>query len=202
MHDLLAEELNVEAISVEDDLNRFQRVELQPDRKSLGRKCRQDLPEVLKALEDLPDHEVALADIIAGRMSIAGYNIDEADVQVRRVERVGFSARTIEVGQNEATVDISLVLDMSIDDALLSKGLGRELIRRIQSQRKQMNLEMEAAISLQVWFSEECPELYEIDWAHVKSETRAKKAEMLEGEGPANAVFFEVDGANLSFKIK
>jgi len=201
MHELLSEELNVEKISIEEDLDRFQRVELQPNRKALGRKARQDLPAVLEALSSLPDHEVALDDIKSGRMTISGYLIEEEDVEVRRVERPGFSAMTIEIAENELSTDVSLVLDMSIDDALLSKGLAREIIRRIQSQRKEMDLDMEASIKLEVWLSEECPELVEYDWAHLRNETRASHANLHIGEGPDDAVFFEVDGANISFKI-
>ena len=201
MHELLSEELNVEKISIEEDLDRFQRVELQPNRKALGRKARQDLPAVLEALASLPDHEVALDDIKSGRMTISGYLIEEEDVEVRRVERPGFSAMTIEIAENELSTDVSLVLDMSIDDALLSKGLAREIIRRIQSQRKEMDLDMEASIKLEVWLSEECPELVEYDWAHLRNETRASHANLHIGEGPDDAVFFEVDGANISFKI-
>ena len=201
MHDLLAEELNVETISIEEDLDRFQRVELQPNRKALGRKARQDLPTVLEALAALPDHEVALDDIKSGRMTISGYLIEEEDVEVRRVERPGYSALTIEISENELSTDVSLVLDMSIDDALLSKGLAREIIRRIQSQRKEMDMDMEASIKLEVWLGEECPELVEYDWAHLRNETRASHATMHVGEGPADAVFFDVDGANISFKI-
>ena len=201
MHDLLAEELNVETISIEEDLDRFQRVELQPNRKALGRKARQDLPAVLEALAALADHEVALNDIKSGRMTISGYLIEEEDVEVRRVERPGYSAMTIEIAENELSTDVSLVLDMSIDDALLSKGLAREIIRRIQSQRKEMDLDMEASIKLEVWLGEECPELVEYDWAHLRNETRASHATLHVGEGPSDAIFFDVDGANISFKI-
>ena len=195
------EELNVEKISLEEDLDRFQKVEIQPNRKALGKKVRQELPQVLHALDELDDHEATLAVIQAGRMSIAGFTITEDDVVVRRVERMGYSAMTIEVGENEVTIDVSIVLDMSIDDALLSKGLAREIIRRIQSKRKELDLEMESTIELEIWLSEECPELVEYDWEHVKAETRARTASLHEGEGPSNANFFEVDGANISFKV-
>ena len=114
---------------------------------------------------------------------------------------MGYSAMNIEVGENEVAVDVSIVLDMSIDDALLSKGLAREIIRRIQSKRKELDLKMESTIELEIWLSEECPELAEYDWEHVKAETRARKAILHEGEGPSNVDFFEVDGANISFKV-
>ena len=42
--------MNVEVISLEEDLDRFQKVEIVPNRRSLGAKCRQDLPAVLQGL--------------------------------------------------------------------------------------------------------------------------------------------------------
>ena len=42
---------------------------------------------------------------------------------------------------------MTLVLDMSLDDDLLSKGLARDIIRRFR-QRKEMDLRIEAEISL------------------------------------------------------
>ena len=42
-HEILAEELNVEKISTVNDLDKFQQIELSPNRKMLGKKCRQDL---------------------------------------------------------------------------------------------------------------------------------------------------------------
>ena len=50
-HDILAEELNVENLMTEEDLDRFQRIVLEPNRKVLGAKCRSDLPAVLAKLD-------------------------------------------------------------------------------------------------------------------------------------------------------
>ena len=69
-HEILAEELNVEVISLEEDLDRFQKVEIVPNRRSLGAKCRQDLPAVLQGIAD-GDSEAMLASIEAGNLTIA-----------------------------------------------------------------------------------------------------------------------------------
>ena len=209
-HDLLGEELNVEKISTENDLDRFQKIELQPNHKALGKKCRADLPMVLHALDLIEDAEIALDDIREGRMVLAGYQIEVGDIEIRRVERIGYAAQTFEVG-DEVKVDVSLVLDMSLDPALLSRGLARDIIRRIQQKRKDLDLLIEATIDLDVWLPLGCPELVEADWAWVKAETRAERATLHAGapdEGEAGesedskVESFTVDTDTIYFSVQ
>jgi len=199
-HDLLADELNVEVISTEDDLDRFQRIELAPNRGSLGKKCRQDLPAVVDALT-AAEPEATWASIQAGTCTLADYAISEEDVELRRVEKDGFAASTITHGEGEAAADVSRVLDTAITPALASKGLARDIIRRVQQKRKDLSLELEASITLSVWLGEGNPDLSEADWAHVQRETRAGSASLSSGEGPSEADSFSVDDAEVRFTV-
>ena len=65
-----------------------------------------------------------------------------------RFNREGYAAATI---SDEDVGDVSLVLDMVLDEDLLSKGLARDIIRRVQAKRKDLDLDVEATISLSVW---------------------------------------------------
>ena len=73
-NDILAEELNVEVLTTESDLDAFQKVVLEPNRKVLGAKCRSDLPSVLAQL-DLTSPEELLLEIEAGIAALGGYEI-------------------------------------------------------------------------------------------------------------------------------
>ena len=183
-HEILAEELNVEMISLEKDLDRFQKVEVTPNRRTLGAKCRQDLPAVLQGIAD-GDSEAMLASIEAGNLVIAGYEIGAGDIELRRVEREGYAAQTVQIADSS----VSLVLDMSDSPELLSKGLARDITRRIQASRKDLNLEIEDTITLSVWMKD-APELFEEDRAWIINETRANKAEFSNDEGKGDS--FEV----------
>ncbi len=193
-HDILADELNVETLTTEDDLDSFQKVVLAPNRKALGAKCRADLPAVLAQL-DLADPEPLLLEIEAGIAALAGYEITLDDIEVRRVEKDGFAAHTL----SHDAGDVSLVLDMVLDSDLLSKGLARDLIRRVQAKRKQLDLEVEATIQLSVWI--DGMELAGDDWEHVKSETRAGRASLNEGKSPTDTETFEIDRTNVTFYL-
>ena len=69
---ILAEEINVLDLQTENDLDRFQRIEVAPNRKTLGRKCRQDLPKVMAALAEA-DPETLWDDIQNSPCIIAGF---------------------------------------------------------------------------------------------------------------------------------
>ena len=192
-HEILAEELNVEVISLEKDLDRFQKVEVVPNRRSLGAKCRQDLPAVLQGIAD-GDSEAMLASIEAGNLTIAGYEISKDDIELRRVEREGFAAQTVQIADSS----VSLVLDMSDTPELLSKGLARDITRRIQAARKDLDLAIEDTISLKVWMKD-APELFEEDANWIITETRASSSEFNVGNGSGDS--FEVDGSTIWYSV-
>ncbi len=197
-HSIMAEELNVESLKTEKNLDRFQRIEIAPNHKVLGKKCRADLPKVLSELASA-DSEKLLDEIEKGNANLAGYDITMDDISLRRVEKEGYAASTFTV---ENLGDISLVLDMTLNDALLSKGLAREITRRVQSKRKDLDLDLEDTITLTVWLTEESPKLESKDWEYVKSETRASSAELSYSKPSKKADNFEVDGIKLYFSLK
>ena len=197
-HDLLEEELNVEAISAEPDLDRFQRVVLAPNFRSLAPKARQSVNTIANAIKIAEDPDALLASIEAGTCSIEGVDIALEDIEVRRAERDGFAAMTLDRGDAQ----VSLVLDMALTPELLSRGMARDVTRRVQARRKAMDLEMEAMISLEVW-TKDAPDLAEADRTWVADETRAAQAVFHpEGEAaPDDAEAFTVDGATVHIRV-
>ncbi|RJU86145.1 MAG: hypothetical protein DWC02_05180, partial [Candidatus Poseidoniales archaeon] len=70
--------------------------------------------------------------------------------------------------------------------------------RRIQASRKDMNLEIEDTISLNVWMKD-APELFDSDRSWITNETRASSANFNLGEGEGDS--FEVDGATIWYTV-
>ena len=196
-HDILADELNVEELTAEENLERFQRMVIEPNRKALGSKCRQDLPAVLALLAQA-DPDNILLEIDAGICILEGYDITMEDIEIRYVEKDGFAASTI---SDDDVGDVSLVLDMSLDNQLISKGLTRDIIRRIQAKRKELDLEMEANIKLTVWLDENAPEISQNDWNHLVNETRATGAELSLESPPTGIDSFNVDDIEVHFSV-
>ena len=118
------------------------------------------------------------------------------DIEIRRAEKEGFAAKTLSFEEG----DVSIVLDMHTDSILLSKGLARDITRRIQAKRKEMDLQVESSINLSVWV--EGMNLEEGDWEHVVTETRAGEKSLNEGEPSSDADVFEIDGTTVYFEIQ
>ena len=201
-HDILAEELNVEAIEVEQDLDRFQRIELAPNFRALAPKARANVNDVANEIKASQDPEALLAAIEAGTCEIMGIQIEMSDVELKRAEREGFAASTVQIGQGDEASHISLVLDMNDTPALLSKGLARDITRRIQAKRKTLNMEIEATIDLEIWMKD-APELFDEDQQWIVNETRCAAAAFHPTDLPAptEADSFEVDGITVWFAV-
>ena len=201
-HGILAEELNVENISIETDLDRFQQIELAPNFRALAPRARGDVNSIAAEIRNAENPAAMLEQIKSGSLEIMGIKIEETDVEVKRVEKSGFAASTIQVGQGDDAYHVSLVLDMNDTPELLSKGLARDITRRIQAKRKDLNLDIEATIELQVWM-ENAPELFQADQDWIISETRASSA-IFHTDGnstSATAESFEVDGTKIYFIV-
>lgn len=201
-HDLLAEELNVEFIQVENDLDRFQRIELAPNFRALAPKARANVNDVANAIKTTDDPVGLLAEIDAGTATIMDIPIERSDVEVKRVEREGFAAQTVEVSHGETTSHVSLVLDMNNTPELLSKGMARDITRRVQARRKTLDLALEATIELEVWM-ENAPTMMAVDEEWVATETRTSAC-IFHPKGaspPSDAEHFEVDGTVVHFTV-
>ena len=201
-HDILAEELNVENISVETDLDRFQQIELAPNFRALAPRARGDVNSIAAEIRNAEKPTAMLEQIKSGSLEIMGITIEESDVEVKRVEKSGFAASTIQVGQGDDAYHVSLVLDMNDTPELLSKGLARDITRRIQAKRKDLNLNIEATIELEIWM-DDAPELFQTDQDWIVSETRAHSAVFHpNGESPDSTTeSFEVDGTKIYFTV-
>ena len=125
------------------------------------------------------------------------------------MEKEGFAASTVSIDGPEGPMDVSLVLDLTLTENLLSKGLARDIIRRIQAKRKDLDLEVDTTITLEVWLPEKAPELSEEDSKHVSSEVRASSSKFhrmktgISDELDSSTVdVFSLDGEfDISFKI-
>jgi hypothetical protein len=68
----------------------------------------------------------------------------------------------------------------------------------VQAKRKDLDLDVEASITLAVWV--DGLELAEADWDHVQSEVRAGAASL--NEGAASGDSFQVDGVSVTFTVE
>ena len=193
LYHILEDELNIWSISTEHNLDRFQQLCMKPNKKSLGKKARSELPALLSALSAL-DPIKTKKELMSAPLKINNYEITEEDIIFDKEIKEGYSASTTEEG-------VSLIIDMSVDNNIISKGLAREICRRIQAERKEMNLPIEDTIVLDVWLADGNPELLEGDWAWIQNETRASSASINIGDN-TNKESFEIDSNRIYYSVK
>ncbi len=130
---LIAEELNVRSVVVHGDEAGLVDLAAKANFKVLGPRLGKDVKDVAAGIEAL-DH-AAIASLLDGEsVVVAGVEITVDDVVVTRTPRAG----TVVASEGP----ISVALDTTLDDDLRIEGLARELVNRIQSLRRSLDLDV------------------------------------------------------------
>jgi len=146
LEEIVAEELNVDAVEVTSDLGDVLAYELVPNFKLLGPRLGPRVQELRTALAALDAAAVA-EELAAGRVvavEVAGDRIElGADELELRVQGQGGFA----VSRDGAEV---VALDLALDDDLVTRGLAREVVRHVQDGRKAAGLAVSDSIHLRL----------------------------------------------------
>jgi isoleucyl-tRNA synthetase len=144
LHDIVADELNVDEIDTADELSEVIEFELVPNFKTLGPRLGERAKELRPALAAL-DSAVAAAELEAGRpitVVLAGdpVELSPEDIQLRVRGQEGFA-----VSRESGEV---VALDLTLNDELRKRGLARDVVRLVQDLRKTSGLEVSDRIRL------------------------------------------------------
>ncbi len=144
LHDMVAEELNVDEIDVTDELGQVLEFELVANYETLGPRLRDQVKYLKPALAALDGVEAAGA-LEAGRtitLDLPGGPVELGadDVQLRVRSQQGFA-----VSREGGEV---VALDLVLDDSLRHRGLAREVVRLVQDLRKNSGLDVSDRIVL------------------------------------------------------
>ena len=146
LRDIVADELNVDEIDTADELSDVISFELVPNFRTLGPRLGERVKELKPALAQL-DGAAAAAALEAGQsvtVVVGGEPVELSpdDVQLRVRGQQGFA-----VSREGGEV---VALDLTLDDALRTRGLAREVVRLVQDLRKTSGLEVSDRIRLYV----------------------------------------------------
>ncbi len=163
--DVLKEEINVKEIEI-GEISGLTEVEVKINYRTLGPKLKKDMKKVVKALQRIPPEEVERR-LQDGALVIEGYTLEEEDITIFRKPREGVQAVEVE------SLPIVLYLDTTITPELRREGLAREIIRRIQTMRKDMNLDYDAKIETRYEADHEIKEAIEEHREYIMRETQS-----------------------------
>jgi isoleucyl-tRNA synthetase len=143
LESIIRSELNVREVAFEDDLSTYFETTAEPDPKKLGPKLKAASAPVRDALLAIGPRELANRMISGGiHITVHGteYHIERDDMRFHEVlpERWAMGSEG----------ELEVLLDLEITDELWNEGIAREVVRRVQTMRKDMNLPYDARISL------------------------------------------------------
>jgi isoleucyl-tRNA synthetase len=142
-----------------------------PNMKTLGPKLRQDVPKVASKLSE------ADGTAIVGILESDGIYTVELDDKIVELSSEDIVFET-ELPKNIASSDFeggNVFIDTELTPEILSEAMSRELIRRVQDMRKDLDLDVETNIEIFVECDTDFKQLIETFIEFISHEVRAKK---------------------------
>jgi len=163
---LIKSEVNVKEIEFIDDTSDVLIKSIKPNFKVLGPKYGKDVKFVVQAINQLGKHSIAKLEK-EGSLTL---EINGED-KVISIDEVEITSQDIEGWLVASQNNITVALDIHIDDKLKNEGIARELINRIQNLRKDSNLNVTDHIVISLQNSEELEAAIDENLTYIKRET-------------------------------
>lgn len=167
--DLIRDELNVKAIHWAENRADFVRQEVRPNFRALGKRLGPLMPKVKAALEAADGDRLVETLEAEGaiELTIDGepVRLDRDDLEVRLIEKEGLAT----AGDRELLV----ALDTALTPELEAEGLAREVVNRIQTARKEADLDYADRIRVRYRAGEELEAAIEAHRGWIAGETLA-----------------------------
>jgi len=193
LESIIRSELNVKSVRFENDLSNFFEITAEPDPKKLGPKLKAASGKVKEELVKMDPRELARVVKETGvDVEVEGqsYHLDSEDFRFHEVlgERWALGSEG----------DIEVILDLHLDAGLVREGIAREVVRRIQTMRKDMDLQYDARIELRIFGDKDIIDGVESFRNYIMHETLAESMEIdetIDGKG------WDLDQGSLKISI-
>lgn len=167
---LIADELNVKRVVVSSDEAEFVTYSARPNLKVLGPRYGKQLKEIRGEIDGL--ESAALARILTGEElkseAVPGLTYDQ---ETLLVDRSSLEGTVVDTGEG-----VTVALDLELTDELIAEGLAREVVNRIQNQRKDEGLELDDRIELQLSAGGKLAVAIREHWALISGEVLAQQS--------------------------
>lgn len=179
LEDILRDELNVKEVKYETDDSKYVTYKLKPNFKEIGPKYKNLAPKIVQELERLDPKEAAQEIGSKGKITVyvSGEKIEltKEEISIETLERGNYA-----IGQ---TTQIKLFLNTEVTSDLAKEALAREIVRRIQTMRKEMNLDYMQKIQVYIDCSDKMFQELETNSDYVREETLATILRQGKAEG-------------------
>jgi isoleucyl-tRNA synthetase len=168
--DLLIEEVNVKKISFERKTDKYINRKVKPNYAVLGPRLKQKMGLFNKIISE--EDPIELYQTLQDQGSIS-VDVDGETITCSKDDFLVEEEEKEHIARTQAG-DAILLLDTELTEELEAEGFARELVRRIQSMRKELNLDVEQHIQTQITIPNDQKNALS-DWMdYIATETRSK----------------------------
>jgi isoleucyl-tRNA synthetase len=194
----VADELNVKVLEFVSDVSSLVRYKVLPNNKLLGPRFGADFPKVRAALDGMDPAQVATS--LAAGESIT-FNLNGESVSLTGEEIL---VNTETAGDLAVAADkvVTVAVYTILSPELKSEGLAREIVRHIQTQRKNADFNIEDRIKTWYVASDEMVDVFSSWGEYIQSETLT--TELVAGNPPADAFVetHKIEGRQVTIGIR
>ncbi len=142
---LIAQELNVKNVTFSAEESKFVTLSAKANAKVLGPRLGQKMKTILQQVRDLAPESVVQFEK-NGSIELSGEKILLSDVTIERQPK--------QSGAMATSGSVTVWLDSTLDEALISEGNAREFVNRVQKLRKDSGFEITDRIALRYYTSD------------------------------------------------
>ncbi|MEM0092795.1 MAG: isoleucine--tRNA ligase [Thermofilum sp.] len=177
---ILREQVNVKEVAVKPTqaIKEYVKVRFTPNYQKLGPAYREKTALVVKALEEMTSFEHFERFEKEGVLEVS---VGQETFKLER-DMVTANLEWLETFAGEKWESSYVVLDFKLSERELAEGLARDVLRRIQFMRKELNLPVDAFIDVKLYVDESVRHLLYPMLGYIRSEARARDIEVLDSE--------------------
>ncbi|MBS3790249.1 MAG: class I tRNA ligase family protein, partial [Candidatus Thermoplasmatota archaeon] len=129
---ILMEELNVKELTTMKEEAEMTETKIEPNYSTIGPKFKSDADEVARVIESSDPDKVKEKIETDGKIELEGFTLEEDDLEIYEEvkERYTYSEEK----------NLKVFIDVEIDKELKTEGIARDVVRRIQTMRKDLEL--------------------------------------------------------------
>ena len=166
MENLIIEELNIKSIRFVEDEGELLTKRAEPVFKKLGPKFGKLVNQAADAIRSFTEHEIdKIIQNNGERLVVDGHEalVVEDDIIIKSDNKPGLAAAT--------EGDLTIALTTTLSDELLSEGLAREFVNRVQNMRKDAGFEVTDRIHIFIDASDQMAAAIKDQSDYIKNET-------------------------------
>ncbi len=190
---LVLNEVNVKELEVLKADNNMLKKQAKPNFKSIGPKYGRFMKAIAKNISSWSSDEIATFEInkfYSFNVEGENINLDEKDVEIITTDIPGWKIAS--------SGEITIALDVSINQALKDEGLARDFVNKVQNIRKELDLNVTDNIEIKISSNNEFKSAINNNLNYICSETLTEKLIFVEKLENAHSVDENKDSALFS----